>query len=456
MVASTILSDCHQVVHFVGVGGVSMSGLAEVLHRRGFVVRGSDMNESAALQRLRKQGIKIFVGHASEQAEGADLVIRTAAIPDSNPEIEYAREHNIPVLERAEAWGVLMQEYQDIVCFSGTHGKTTSTSMMTHIALEARLNPQVMVGANLPIIGGGLRVADSGLFIVEACEYCNSFHHFYPTVAVILNVDEDHLDFFSGIEEIIASFRKFAEIVPQDGCIVVNADDENSMKAVSGIERPVVTFGVDQTADVVAKNIVFGKTGTTFDLYFKEQEIVQIQLAVFGKHNVYNALSACAAALHLGVSPKCIAAGLSKFTGAGRRFEYKGEYRGAKIYDDYAHHPNEVRATLEFTKTLGYNRVICIFQPHTFTRTAALKEEFAKALSLADQTCLVPIYAAREQNTIGITSGAISELLPGAHNFECFDACHKWICENAKEGDLILTMGAGDVYKLGETLIGEE
>lgn len=450
---SNRLSDCRQVVHLVGVGGVSMSGLAEVLYRRGFVVRGSDMNDSPALQKLQKQGVKTFVGHRYEQVAGADLVIRTSAIPDSNPEIVYARDHQIPVLERAEAWGILMEEYEDIVCFSGTHGKTTSTSMMTHIALEARLNPQVMVGANLPIIGGGLRVAESGLFIAEACEYCNSFHHFRPTMAVILNVDEDHLDFFSGIDEIVASFRKFAEIVPQkNGCVIVNADDANAMRSVDDLEREIITFGIDQDADVRAKNIVYSEKETVFDLVFRDQEIVRIRLVVLGKHNVYNALSACAAALQLGISPKCIAAGLSKFCGAGRRFEPKGEYRGAKVYDDYAHHPSEVFATLSSVKELGYRRVICIFQPHTYTRTAALKESFAEALALADQVCMVPIYAAREQNTIGISSSAVAELIPGAKDFPDFAACVKWLEENAKEGDLVLTMGAGDVFKIGEML----
>jgi len=450
---NTVLSDHRQTVHFVGVGGVSMSGLAEVLLRRGFVVSGSDIKESAALERLCTLGMKGFVGHVAEQLGNADLVIRTAAIPDSNPEIIAARERGIPVLERAEAWGILMREYRHNVCFSGTHGKTTSTSMMTHIALEANLDPQVMVGANLPAIGGGLRIAESDLFIAEACEYCNSFHHFYPTIAVILNVDEDHLDFFSGIEEIIGSFATFAKIVPQDGAIVVNGDDENAMKAVAGIDRSVITFGIDRPAKVMAKNLALGARETVFDLFVDGECKEKIRLAVLGKHNVYNALSACAAALTLGISPETIASGLSKFHGAGRRFEFKGTFHGAQVYDDYAHHPSEVRATLESAKTLGYDRVICIFQPHTYTRTAALKEEFAKALAIADVACLVPIYAAREKNTIGIGSDAISDLIPNALNFSDFEVALSWIREHARAGDLILTMGAGDVVLLGEKLI---
>ncbi|MBE6915155.1 MAG: UDP-N-acetylmuramate--L-alanine ligase [Ruminococcaceae bacterium] len=432
-----------------------MSGLAEVLSSRGFTVRGSDMNESETLARLRGLGIQTFVGHVYEQAKGADIVIRTSAIPDSNPEIVCARDHGIPVLERAEAWGILMEEYRDIVCFSGTHGKTTSTSMMTHIALKARLDPQVMVGANLSVIGGGMRIADSDLFIAEACEYCNSFHHFRPTVAVILNVDEDHLDFFSGIEDIIASFHKFASIVPKNGgCVVVNADDPNAMRAVCHLDREILTFGIENSADVRAENIVYTDSETVFDLVFRGEILTKITLSVLGKHNVYNALSACTAALKLGVSPEHIAAGLSEFTGAGRRFEPKGAYHGAKVYDDYAHHPSEVRATLGAVKALGYDRVICIFQPHTYTRTAALKEEFAAALSLADQVCMVPIYAAREKNTIGIASSAIADLIPNSLDFEDFDTCVAWLSEHAKTGDLVLTMGAGDVYKIGEMLLG--
>ncbi len=454
MAKSTLLSDNRQVVHFVGIGGVSMSGLAEVLCSRGFTVRGSDMNESDTLKRLRSIGIQTFVGHVYEQTNGANVVIRTSAIPDSNPEIVCARDHGIPVLERAEAWGILMEEYRDIVCFSGTHGKTTSTSMMTHIALKARLDPQVMVGANLSVIGGGMRIADSDLFIAEACEYCNSFHHFRPTVAVILNVDEDHLDFFSGIEDIIASFAKFASLVPQNsGCVVVNADDANAMCAVCGIERKMLTFGIENLADVRAENIVYTDVETKFDLVFRGEKITEITLSVLGKHNVYNALSACAAALKLGVSADAIAQGLAEFTGAGRRFEPKGEYRGAKVYDDYAHHPSEVKATLGSVKALGYDRVICIFQPHTYTRTAALKDEFAQALALADQVCLVPIYAAREKNTIGIASSAIADLIPNALDFENFDMCVTWLSGDAKKGGLVLTMGAGDVYQIGEMLL---
>ena len=449
----TVLSDCSKTVHFVGIGGVSMSGLAEVLLTRGFSVTGSDMKESPALARLRALGVKTFVGHCAEQVGDSDLVIRTSAIPDSNPEIVEAKERNLPVLERAEAWGILMREYRNNVCFSGTHGKTTSTSMMTHIALAADLDPQVMVGANLPVIGGGLRIADSDLFIAEACEYCNSFHHFYPTIAVVLNVDEDHLDFFSGIEEIIASFQKFASLVPKDGAIVVNCDDENAMRSVSGIDREIITFGIDHPARVMAKNLEMSTRETAFDLYFDGEFQTEIRLAVLGKHNVYNALSACAAALKLGVLPEQIAAGLETFHGAGRRFEFKGEFQGAQVYDDYAHHPSEVRATLESVKTLGYERVICIFQPHTYTRTAALKEEFASALSLADVACFVPIYAAREKNTIGIESDAIAELIPNSLNFSGFEPALEWICGNARAGDLILTMGAGDIVLLGEELL---
>lgn len=445
-------SDNNITVHLSGIGGVSMCALAEVLNHRGFTVKGSDMQDSANLARLAKLGIRATVGHMAENVEGADIVVRTAAIHDDNPEIIRAHELGIPVLERAQAWGVLMKEYDDVICVSGTHGKTTTTSMAAHIALEARLDPQIMVGAHLPIIGGGVRVANGKLFIAEACEYCNSFLNFNPTIAVILNVEEDHLDFFSGIEDIIKSFNAFAERLPEDGAVVVNADDAEAMRAIDGVDRKIITFAVDCDADVCAKKIKFDSNGASFMLNVNGEDVVEIKLSVAGKHNVYNALAAAAAALELGISPKCIAAGLAKFTGAGRRFEYKGEYNGAKIYDDYAHHPSEVTATLTAVKQMGYKRVICAFQPHTYTRTAALKDDFIKALSLADKVILADIYAAREKNTIGITSQVISDGIADAEYIQGFEHIKQRLAQLAEPGDLILTMGAGDIYRVGEML----
>lgn len=452
----SLFSDNGKIVHLVGIGGVSMSALAEVLDHRGFVVRGSDMQESDNIARLRKLGIKVNIGHDADNIGNADIVIRTSAIHDDNPEIICARELNLEILERAEAWGSLMEEYKDVVCVSGTHGKTTTTSMITHIALEARLDPQVMVGAYLPIINGGVRVSSGNLFIAEACEYCNSFLNFNPTVAVIGNVEEDHLDFFKDIDDIVSSFRAFAGKVPQSGAVVVNFDDENAMRAVKDIGRTVVTFGMSEGADVKARNISYAANHAEFTLVYKNEELCKISLSVCGQHNVYNALAAASAALWLGISPKCIAAGLSKFTGAGRRFERKGVVNGADVYDDYAHHPSEVSATLKTVKEMDYKRVICVFQPHTYTRTAALKDEFIKALSHADKVFLAHIYAAREKNTIGISSQVIADGIDGAEYIESFEGLKERITEFAEPDDLILTMGAGDIYKVGEMLVNEK
>jgi len=458
MVNSTksLFSDNNKNVYLIGIGGVSMSALAEVLNYRGFIVCGSDMQESANIIRLRKLGIKVNIGHFAENICGVDIVIRTSAIHEDNSEIVRARELGLPVLERAEAWGVLMEEYDDVVCVSGTHGKTTTTSMVTHIALEAKMDPQVMVGAYLPIINGGVRVANSNLFIAEACEYCNSFLNFNPTIAIISNIDADHLDFFKDIDDIISSFSIFAKRVPENGFVIANFDDENVMKAVSDIERNIVTFGLNNGANVFALNIrKNGSCGTQFTLVKNGEELCDICLSVSGTHNIYNALAAATSALCLGISPKCIATGLSKFTGAGRRFEKKGEIGGADIYDDYAHHPSEVKATLSTVKEMDYKRIICVFQPHTYTRTAALKNEFIEALSIADKVILSHIYAAREKNTIGISSKVISDGIENAEYIEDFTDIRNRLLELAQPGDLILTMGAGDIYLVGEMLAGE-
>ncbi|MEG2570244.1 MAG: Mur ligase family protein, partial [Clostridia bacterium] len=315
-------------------------------------------------------------------------------------------------------------------------------------------DPQVMVGANLPIIGGGLRVATGDLFIAEACEYCNSFLSFNPTIAVILNVEEDHLDFFSGINDIIKSFHAFAKKVPPFGAVIVNADDESALAAACGLDQRVISFGIEN-GDVRAQNIENTGSGACFTLFHNGEELAPISLKVCGRHNVYNALAAAAAALELHISPKCIAAGLSKFTGASRRFEHKGEVHGAQVYDDYAHHPSEVRATLTAAREHTNGRIICAFQPHTYTRTMALCDDFAKALSLADVVYLTDIFAAREKNTKGITAELISDKIPGARYIPKFGDVAREILNIAEPGDLILSMGAGDVFHIAEMLVCE-
>lgn len=441
-------------VHLVGIGGVSMSPLAEVLRGNGVAVTGSDMNESATVERLRGLGIDVTIGHLTETVEqnGAECVIRTAAVHDDNPEIAAARRLGLPVFERAQAWGAIMRAYQNALCISGTHGKTTTTSMCTHIAMAAQNDPTVMIGGTLPLLGAGHRVGAGDTIILESCEYCNSFLSFFPTVAVILNIEADHLDFFKDLNEIEQSFRAFAELVPGDGMVVVNSEDESAMRAVAGLERPVLTFGVER-GDVCAAGLTWEKGRPSFDVMYRGEKFAHVKLAVPGLHNVKNALAAAAAAIALNIPAAAVEEGLGAFRGAGRRFEYQGAYNGADVYDDYAHHPSEVAALLGAVKELGYERVICTFQPHTYTRTKALFDDFVRVLGDADVTVLAEIYAAREKNTIGISSRDLAERIPGAEYYATLAEVEERLRTLAKPGDLILTVGAGDIYTVGKRLV---
>ena len=438
-------------VHLAGIGGVSMSPLAEVLHGMGLAVQGSDQSGSAAVDHLRSLGISIHVGHEASDIEGAEFLIRTAAIHDDNPEIAAARAQGIPVFERAEAWGAIMRQYENAVCIAGTHGKTTTTSMTTHIFMAAQADPTVMIGGTLPMLHSGYRVGKGDTIILESCEYCNSFLHFFPTVAVILNVEADHLDFFSGLEDIKRSFRRFAELVPPEGRVVVNADDPNAMEARAGL--PLFTFGCHGGADCQAKNLIWHHGRPVFDVVADGEVYAHLCLRVAGMHNVYNALAAAAAAYVLKIPGKAVQQGLEGFFGAGRRFELKGQYNGAKVYDDYAHHPSELHALLEMAKSLDYGRVICVFQPHTYTRTKALFDDFVRELKLADLVVLTDIYAAREKNTIGISSRDLAEQIPGSLYCPSLAGAAAKLREIAQGGDLILTVGAGDVFTVGEMLV---
>lgn len=441
--------------HLVGIGGVSMSPLGEVLKGRGVIVTGSDMNESAAVEHLRSLGIPVTIGHLPQSVEGADCVIRTAAVHDDNPEIAAALAAGIPVFERAQAWGAIMRHYRNALCVSGTHGKTTTTSMCTHIFLAAGKDPSVMIGGTLPILGAGHRVGHGDTIIAESCEYCNSFLSFAPTVAVILNVEEDHLDFFKDIHDIQRSFRSFAQLVPEDrGWVVVNGDNAHAMEAVRDCGREILVFSRDgDRADCQARNVIWEKGLPRFDILIHGEKYAHVELRVGGEHNISNALAAACAAWALGIPGSAVEEGLEAFTGAGRRFEKKGEYHGAMVYDDYAHHPDELHALLTMVKKLGYQRVICAFQPHTYTRTAALFDHFVEELKLADVAVLAEIYGAREQNTIGISSKDLAEKIPGAIYCPTLETVTEKLRELAQPGDLILTVGAGDIYLAGEALV---
>ena len=443
--------------HLVGIGGVSMSPLAEVLHSMGLTVQGSDMNESAAVQRLRSLGIPVAVGHNAENLGGCDLVIRTAAVHNDNPEIAAAAARGIPVFERAQAWGAIMRGYRNALCISGTHGKTTTTSMATQIFLAAQKDPTVMIGGTLPLLGSGYRIGHGDTIIAESCEYCNSFLSFFPTVAVILNVEADHLDFFKDLHDIERSFRAFAELVPDGGHVVANRDDAGVREALSGYDRSLFTFSVrDPAAHCHAENLVLHDGLPSFDVVISGERYAHVSLRVAGMHNVSNALAAAASAYLLGIDGAAVSEGLSAFTGAQRRFERKGEYRGAAVYDDYAHHPAELHALLVMAKSLGYSRVICAFQPHTYTRTQALFSEFVQELRLADVTVLAEIYAAREQNDVGISSRDLCREIPGAVYCPTLADVTETLRGLARPGDLILTVGAGDIYRAGENLLKED
>jgi len=439
--------------HLIGIGGVSMSPLAEVLQNMGLVVTGSDIAESAAVLHLRELGIPVAVGHAPENIRGAEFIIRTAAAHDDNPEVAAARNTGIPVFERAQAWGYIMRSYPNALCIAGTHGKTTTTSMATHILMAAQADPTVMIGGTLPLLHAGHRVGKGNTIVLESCEYYDSFLSFSPTVAVILNVDADHLDYFHDLEDVKASFRSFAELVPADGHVIANRDDRNSMDALAGIDRSVTTFGFSPEADVQAADLKISGGKSEFDVLCRGSFYTHVRLQVPGRHNVLNALAASAAAHVLGLPGSAVTEGLAGFTGAGRRFEYKGVCSGADVYDDYAHHPGELKSLLDTATELGYDRIILAFQPHTYSRTKALFDDFAAQLARADLPLLADIYAARETNTIGISSRDLADAVPGARYCASFDEMERVLRSLAKPGDLILTVGAGDIYKVGEAIV---
>ena len=431
-----------------------MSPLAEILLGMGISLTGSDMNESPAIARLRALGIDITIGHSAGNVLGADYVIRTAAARNDNIEIKTARENGIPVFERAQAWGHIMQRYKNAVCISGVHGKTTTTSMVTHILLAANADPTIMLGGKLPVLDSGYRVGNGDVIVLESCEYYNSFHSFCPTIAVVLNVDEDHLDFFRDIDDLKNSFRIFASLVPDSGYIVCNGDDENTMEALSPLGRELVTFGLNDGSIVRGVNVCSTGRNPSMDVIYDGELFCKITLRIPGIHNLKNALAAIATAITLGVPAKEIEAGLLSYTGVDRRFEYKGVFKGADVYDDYAHHPSELHATLDSVSSLNeYKRIILAFQPHTYSRTNALFSSFVKELSRADIAFIAQIYAAREKNDIGITSDDLAAAVPGARSCATLHDITEAIAAIAHEGDIILTVGAGDIYLVGEELL---
>ena len=434
-------------VHLVGIGGVSMRPLGLVLQGMGITVSGSDMNASVSTDELIAKGIRVYVGHSAENIMGADCIIRTAAAHNDNPELAAARSAGIPIFERAQAWGVIMQAYKNAVCISGTHGKTTTTSMVTHILMEAGVDPTVMIGGNLPLLGAGHRVGEGDTIVLESCEYCDSFLNFFPTLAVILNVEADHLDYFADLQAVEASFRKFAEL--STGGVIANGDDPHVVETLSGMDY--ITFGLRETNRVHAANM--SADWRHFDVICDGKHYCHLDLKVIGKHNALNALAAAGAAWMLDVPGEATAAGLATFGGAQRRMQFKGTFNGADVYDDYAHHPDELAATIAAVGTLDYKRVVIAFQPHTYTRTTALFDDFVRELKKADHLVLAEIYAARERNTIGISSRDLQAKIPGSVYCKTLPEVTDYLRSIAKPGDVILTVGAGDIFRAGEALL---
>lgn len=446
-------------IYFIGIGGISMSALAEMLAARGCAVSGTDIKESAVTKRLQSLGIRVNFGHRAENiTDDVDLVVYTAAIHPDNPEFLAAQQKGIPLMERPELLGELMAEHPRSVAVAGTHGKTTTTSMVSEILLAADTDPTITVGGILPTIGSNLKIGHSPYFVAEACEYHDSFLHFSPLVGVILNVEKDHLDYFKTLENIRRSFHAFAARIPAEGLLVLHSGVEEREELTAGLCCRVETFGLDDAADWQARNILHETDGkNTFDVYYKGELFGTIHLNVPGDHNITNALAAIAAAHALGISAEACREGLRHFTGTERRFQRKGEKGGVQVIDDYAHHPTEIRAALAAAKKVQHKAIRCVFQPHTYSRTKFLFEEFGNAFADADEIIIADIYAAREAKDETISAEMLAERIAqtgkAAHYVGDFAAIRAYLAAHCEAGDLLLTIGAGDVYRIGEDFL---
>ena len=448
-------------VHFIGIGGISMSGLAEILLGAGFTISGSDRAESDLTKHLEAIGAKVsYPQAASNITDDIDLIVYTAAIRDDNPEFAAAKASGKPMLTRAELLGEIMENYARSIAVAGTHGKTTTTSMVSQILLETADDPTISVGGILDAIGSNVHVGDSDVFITEACEYTNSYHSFFPKYNIILNVEADHLDFFKNLENVRASFKKFAGNTSDDGILIINKEIDDVDYFTEGLKCRVITYSLNNDADIYPTDISFNEKGfASFTPVFNGKALGTVSLNVPGKHNISNALAAIALTIEMGISYDHILAGLKKFGGAHRRFELKGNYKGATVIDDYAHHPTEIAASLNAAANYPHNRVIVCFQPHTYTRTLSFLDDFATALAKADIVVLADIYAAREPDIYGVSSKDIADRIEKigteVHYLGSFDACEKFLEKNLLNNDLLITMGAGDVYLVGEHLLSK-
>ncbi|NLT10484.1 MAG: UDP-N-acetylmuramate--L-alanine ligase [Ruminococcus sp.] len=453
-------------IHFIGIGGSGMYPLAQILHSQGYYLTGSDNNETETLEAVRKMGIPVFIGQRAENIQGADLIVHTAAIMEDNPELMAARASGVPVLERADLLGIVTSWYENAVCVTGTHGKTTATSMITQILYTAGVDLSAYIGGKLPCIGGSGIAGKSDTLVCESCEFEDHFLKLSPDISVILNIDADHLDYFGTLENIMKSFRKFAEMTSK--VLVLNGSDENTMKAMEGINKQIITFGKDSSCDFWPANVKH-ENGllTTFDAMYKNEKLGEITLHVAGIHNVLNALAAVAVSHFLGIDFAAVQKGLSEFHGAKRRFEKLGYEKGITVVDDYAHHPTELEATLRAAMEMNFNNVWAVFQPFTFSRTKLLLDDFARVLQIPDHAVLTDIMGSREKNTYGIFTRHLAEKIPGCiwfpqdesaewtdeRKYENFSQICDHICQNAKEGDLVITLGCGDAYKIAKMIL---
>lgn len=441
-------------IHFIGIGGSGMCPLAEILHHEGYVLSGSDNNESDTLSRIRALGIPVAMGQRAENIGDAEMVIYTAALLEDNPELVAARQSGVPTFERAKLFGAISRMYKDCIGVCGTHGKTTVTSMITQVLLEAKLDPSAVIGGKLPLTGTNGLVGKSEHFVCEACEFVDTFLELSPAVAVILNIDEDHLDYFKTLDNLILSFHKFACMATD--AVIFNGDDQNTLTALSGVDgKARISFGFSETNDWYPAHIeILRGAFYAFDVMHGEQNLGRIELQVPGRHNMLNALAATAASMHAGADFAACKAGLEAFGGAGRRFERLGTYHGIDFIDDYAHHPAELRVTLEAAMKMGYNKVWAVFQPFTYSRTFLLMDDFAEVLKIPDRCVMTEIMGARERNTYGVYTAQLSEKIPGSVWFNTFDEVAEHVLANAKPGDLVLTLGCGDIYKAAKLMIG--
>lgn len=451
------LKDTNKKVHFIGIGGISMSGLAAVLLNNGFKVSGSDSKESNITNSLKAKGAEIHIGHRRENIQDVDLVVYTAAIPQDNPEIVEAKDKNIHLMDRAEFLGHIMKGHKYNVAVAGTHGKTTTTSMITNITLKAELDPTILVGGEVDVIGGNYRIGSSEYFVTEACEYKESFLRFFPYIGIILNIDADHLDYYRDLNHITETFKKFSKLIPKDGYLIGYNEDSNVAKILEEADCNVLSYGFSN-ANVTAKNIEYNNMGcASFTVCKDGEDLFDLKLNMPGKHNVLNALSSVCVGLIFGLSYDDIAEGLAECRGAHKRFEYKGEANGVTVIDDYAHHPVEIKATLNTAKKIPHGKTFCVFQPHTYTRTKTLFDDFTTAFNDTDELVLMDIYAAREKDTGLVSSDELGDAIRKTGvkctNVHSHDEAVEYIKQHINSGDMLLTVGAGDVVIVGEKFL---